>query len=259
MPEICTFEYSPGMRSLYIATILGLVAGVPASSQVPPKVDSADFFADLTERRAAAYVAGDRGYYEKLLSEEFTMMGDNGAITKKKEYLDAEFANKRVEGMKPFYSIGDFRVITLRKDLAVVSYLKTEGMKLGDQAFSADARRLDTYALEKGEWRLITMVASRVLKPPKAISLTEDQLKEYVGTYSVAPGMDSVILVTEGHLTEHSTDQQVVTLMPLGYDTFFDPEDSPAARTIFRRDASGKVVAWAYVNGDQEVIAKKDR
>ena len=182
-----------------------------------------------------------------------------GAITKKQEYLDTEFAGKRTEGMKPFYSISDFRVITLKKDLAIVSYLKTEGMKLGDQTFSADARRLDTYALEKGEWRLVTMVASRVLKPPKPVSLTADKLEEYVGTYSIAPGMDSVVLVTDGKLTEHSTDQQVVTLMPLGYDTFFDPEDSPAARTIFRRDASGKVVAWSYVNGDQEVVAKKDK
>jgi hypothetical protein len=150
-------------------------------------------------------------------------------------------------------------MVTLRKDFAVVSYLKTEGMKVGEQTFSADARRLDTYALESGQWRLITMVASRVLKPPKPISLSVDKLAEYVGKYSIAAGVESEIIVVNDQLVEHTTDQSVVTLVPLGYDTFFDPEDSPAARTIFRRDESGKVVAWAYVNGDQEVVARKSR
>lgn len=248
------------MRTIFIATLIGLLAGTPAAmAPMPPKVDTPEFFRNLTERRANAYLTGDRKFYENLLSEDFVMMGDNGAVSKKGAYLDAEFANPPSRSMKPFFSISDFRVITQRKDFAVISYLKTEGMKIGEQSFSADARRLDTYALEQGQWRLITMVASRVLKPPKPISLPDDKLAEYVGKYSVAPGVESEIIVLNGQLVERSTDQEPVVLMPLGYDTFFDPEDSPVARTIFRRDASGKVVAWSYVNGDQEVIAKKSK
>jgi len=246
------------MRKIHLALVAGLlVAASTAIAQAPPKVDSIDFFRDLTERRAGAYIAGDRAFYEKLLGADFVMMGDNGAITNKKEYLDAEFAGKRPPDMKAYYSIGDFRVVTLRKDFAVVSYLKTEGMKIGEQTFSAEARRMDTYALEKGEWRLIAMVASRVLKPPKPVSVPPETLAAYAGTYVITPGFDSVITVAGDHLVEKSTDQPATTLMPLGYDTFFDPDDSPAARTIFRRDATGKVIAWAYVNGDQEVVAKK--
>jgi hypothetical protein len=251
-------QQDAAMRSLFVVTLIWLLAGFSAASaQVPPKLDSAEFFRDLTERRAAAHIAGDRAFYEKLLSAEFVMMGDNGAITKKNEYLDVEFAGERTQGMKPFYSIGDFRMVTLRKDFAVVSYLKTEGMKLGEQTFSADARRIDTYALESGQWRLVTMVASRVLKPLKPISLPPEILAGYVGKYSIAPGVDSEIMVAGDHLAEQTTGQSATVLMPLGFDTFFDPDDSPAARTIFRRDASGKVIAWSYVNGDQEVIARK--
>jgi len=246
------------MRIICMATLFGLfVASSPAPAQEPPKVDTRDFFVDLTERRAAAYIVGDRAYYEKLLSADFLMMGDNGAVTNKAQYLDAEFAAPRSIAMKPFFSIREFRVITQRKDFAVVSYLKTEGTKIGDQTFSADARRLDTYALEQGHWRLVTMVASRVLKPLKPISLPPETLAGYVGRFSIAPGVDSVITVAGDHLAEKTTDQPATVLMPLGYDTFFDPEDSPAARTIFRRDPNGKVLAWSYVNGDQEVIAKK--
>jgi hypothetical protein len=248
------------MRKVFTAIVVSWLSGLPvASAQAPPKVDTPEFFRDLTERRANAYLAGDRAFYEKLLSADFVMMGDNGAVSKKGAYLDAEFAARRSDRMKPFFSIADFRVVALRKDFAVVSYLKTEGMKIGEQTFSADARRLDTYALENGQWRLITMVASRVLKPPKPISLAVDELAAYVGEYSIAPGVVSEIIVVNGELAEHTTDQQVVRLKPLGYDTFFDPDDSPTARTIFRRDASGKVVAWSYVNGDQEVVARKSR
>lgn len=93
-------------------------------------------------------------------------------------------------------------------------------MRLGEQTFSADARRLDTYVFEEGQWRLVAMVASRVLKPLKPVAVPPETLAEYV-------------------------------------DTFFDPDDLPAARTIFRRDSSGKVIAWSYVNGDQEVVARK--
>lgn len=248
------------MRNILIAALVSLLAGMSAAwAQMPPKVDTPQFFRDLTERRANAYLSGDRAFYEELLSTDFVMMGDNGALSKKDAYLDAEFAAGHSDKMKPFFSITDFDVIALRKDFAVVSYLKTEGMQIGEQTFSADARRLDTYALENGQWRLISMVASRVLKPPKPISLSVDELAAYVGGYSIAPGVESVITAVNGGLVEHTTDQQAVTLKPLGYDTFFDPGDSPTARTIFRRDASGRVIAWSYVNGDQEVVARKSR
>ena len=219
---------------------------------------SRDFFADLTEKRAAAYLAGDRAFYEQLLSADFILVGDNGAITKKLAYLDAEFAGKHSEGMKPFYDISDFQVITLRKDFALVSYLKTEGMKIGDQSFFADARRLDTYALEEGQWRLVAMVASRILKPPKPIAVPAEKLADYAGKYSISPGVESVITVAGDHLAEQTTDQPATKLIPVSTDTFFDPGDSPTARTTFRRDATGKVIAWAYTNGDQEVVARKN-
>ena len=158
----------------------------------------------------------------RIFVASFVMMGDNGAVTKKSEYLDV--------GSRP------------------------KGMKLGEQTFSADARRLDTYALEGGQWRLITMVASRVLKPLKSVSLPLETLAGYVGKFDRA-GTRFGDHVAGDHLAEKTTDQPATGLMPLGYDT--TPDDSPAAGTIFRRDASGKVVAWSYVNGDQEVVARR--
>jgi uncharacterized protein DUF4440 len=74
-------------RILALAFLSLLVTSPGAPAQDDPKPGSREFFADLTERRAAAYIAGDRGFYDRLLSADFVMVGDNGAITKKSAYL----------------------------------------------------------------------------------------------------------------------------------------------------------------------------
>jgi hypothetical protein len=243
------------MRQRMWAAVVGAL--VVASVQAAPKPGSAEFFHDLTEQRAKAYLNSDRAFYEKLLSAEFVMMGDNGTVSTKDAYIEAEFAATRSEGMKPSYSISDFRVNSLRKNFAIVSYLKTEGLKMGEQSFSADARRLDTYALEDGQWRLVAMVASRVLKPPATTPLSAQALAEFAGRYSVSPGIESVITVAGDHLVDQTTGVPAVELWPVGPDRFFSPGDSPVARTNFRRDQDGNVISWAYTNGDQEVVARK--
>ena len=66
-----------------------------------------------------------------------------------------------------------------------------------------------------------------------------------------------MVTVAGDHLSEQTTGNPATTLLPVGPDTFFDPGDAPTARTTFRRDDSGKVIAEVYTNGDQEVIGRK--
>lgn len=240
------------MRRTFLLTLISLFASQTQAA-------TPDTFRELTERRAAAYVAEDRAYYEKLLSKDFVLLGDNGSVTNKADYLDSEFGSPRPKNMKPFYSFNSFHVVTARSDMAIVSYIKTQGMKVGEQTVSADARRLDTYVLENGEWRLVAMAAIPVVKPPKAISLPPKKLTEYVGKYSISEGLESVVTVAGDHLTEQTTGQPAVTLLPVAPDTFFDPDDSPTTRMVFRRDSRGKIIAWVYTSGDQEIVGKRMR
>ena len=241
-----------------VVVMLSLLAGSSAAfGQTKPEPGTPAFFRDLTERRAEAAIAEDRGFYERLLAKDFVMVGDNGAVSDKAEYLDAEFGAKHPKEMQRFYAIRNFDLVTAHPDLAIVSYLKTEGARMGEQTFSTDARRLDTYAREEGEWHLIAMAAVAVHKPPLVVPIATEKLNEYAGRYTVAPGVDSVITVAGDYLVEQTTGNSPAKLLPVGPDTFFDPGDSPTARTVFRRDAAGKVVAEVYTNGDQEVVAKK--
>jgi hypothetical protein len=246
------------MRRRMLAAAMGVFLAAFAGSlvQAAPKPESVEFFRDLTERRAIAYVNGDRAFYEKLLSADFVMMGDNGSFSAKDTYIQAEFASI-TQGLKPSYSISDFRVIASRKDFAIVSYLKTEGLKLGEQTFAAEARRLDTYVLEQGQWRLVTMVASRVVKPPTTTPASAEMLADYAGKYLVSPGVESVITVSGDHLVDTTAGLPAVELWSVGPDQFFSPGDSPAARTTFRRNTDGIVIGWAYTNGSQQIVATK--
>ena len=76
------------MRRILVPILSLLAICSHAFAQAPPKPGTPDFFRELTERRAQAHVAEDRGYYEKLLSKDFVIVGDNGVVTNKADYLD---------------------------------------------------------------------------------------------------------------------------------------------------------------------------
>jgi hypothetical protein len=243
------------MRQRILAAVIGFFLATFA--QAAPKPGTVEFFQDLTERRSTAYLERDRAFYEKLLSADFVLFGDGGKTTGKKDYLDAEFAAAHSKNMKPFFSISDFRLIARRDSFAIVGYLKTEGMKIGEQTYAAEARRMDTYAFEDGQWRLIAMAAALVVKPPATSPLAADVLAEYAGKYSLADGLVSKITVAGDHLADQTTGHPETALWSVGPDEFFDPADAPTARTTFTRNRDGKVVSWTYTNANQKIIARR--
>lgn len=93
--------------------------------------------------------------------------------------------------------------------------------------------------------------------PPKPIAVPQEKLAAFAGRYVISPGIESVVTLAGDHLAEQTTGQPATKLVPVGPDTFFDPGDSPTARTTFRRDDSGKVTTQVYSNGDQEVVGKR--
>ena len=69
----------------------------------------------------------------------------------------------------------------------------------------------------------------------------------------------TLIVVTNesGRLMAQVTGQEKVELFPESATSFFDRTDSPQARTVFERDASGTVVAQTYRAQGNQVRARK--
>ena len=85
----------------------------------------------------------------------------------------------------------------------------------------------------------------------------------YLGAFPIAEALDSgariVITNESGRLMAEITRQSKVEVFPENDTTFFDKTDSPLARTVFERDASGKVVAQTYRASGQKLRARKIR
>jgi hypothetical protein len=211
----------------------------------------------LTEQRFAANAANDRAFYEHLLADNFKMLGGHQPPVTKRAYLEAEFPAE-LPGQRAPASVSGFEAV-VSGDTAVVTYEVTEAMTMGDVRFEGHSIRMDTYARLAGAWRLLSMAAAERVSWPDVARVDSKLLQDYAGTYEVSQGTHVVVTSENGHLMASVNGEPSVELFPENDTTFFDTSDSPFARTIFERDASGNVVAQIYRAQGQRVRAARVR
>ena len=237
--------------------VLVLIASVQTPS-VGTSDRDADALRQLTADRFVANARNDRAFYERLLAPAFMLQDPHHfpPVTKP-QYLDAEFPAGRAS--RPASTITEFQAI-VDSDTAVVRYAVAEPYPIGGtQRFETRSRRLDSYVRIKGAWRLLSMAVAEVPTWPDVASIDRKVIATYAGTYQLSPQTSIVVTHNDGHLFAQVSGQERVELFPENDTTFFDRTDSPLARTIFERDASGKVVAQVYRAQGQRLRATKIR
>ena len=245
-----------------MSALLSLVAFLAASSALTvqasgaaaPRANSAMEFQQLTQQRFDAYAAYDRAFYERLLAPNFMLLDSHSPPHGKKEYLDAEFPLRRAPRGKA--TITDLQAL-VQQDTAVVSYQVVEPHLWGEQRLDEHQVRLDTYVRMSGAWRLLSTAAADPPSWPDVAPIDPKLYSEYAGTYQVS--LDTLVVITNeaGHLMCEQTGERKVELLPENATTFFDKTDSPLARTVFERDASGKVVGQIYRFQGQQLRLRK--
>jgi hypothetical protein len=142
-----------------VLAISMLLAGwhTGASAQCAPAPDSPYFFRNLTQQRAEAKIADDRGFFEKLLSDKFEKHAADGAVLSKQTFIDGELAANRPAPGKPFFSVSNFSLLEHRKGFVVASYLLTEGTTGGGETRTTEHWFRDVYQVEDGKWRLASI------------------------------------------------------------------------------------------------------
>jgi hypothetical protein len=226
------------------------------SAAAPPPADPAAALRALTQRRFEANAKSDRAFYERLLAPHFVLLLPGRPPQSKRAYLDEEFGTRPAGYRGALASVTDLEV-RVDGDTAVVTYTAAEPTPLGDQSFTSRTRRLDTYVRVRGEWRLVAMAVQEVPSWPEVAAVDPRLYAEYAGTYRFSSDQSIVVTVEDGHLMAQATGQQKTEMFPENATTFFDTTDSPGARTVFERDASGAVVAQVYRSQGQKVRAVK--
>jgi hypothetical protein len=159
----------PRMRKLAAALLMTLAWQSSAFGQCAPAPDSAYFFRDLSEKRAAAKIAEDRAYFEGLLSDDFTTRGADGRTLARREYIAAQLAEHHASAMRPFFAISNYTLVEHRKGYTVVSYELREGTTGNGQAQMVELQMREVYAVEDGKWRLAAVDAAPLVYSGPAV------------------------------------------------------------------------------------------
>ena len=128
-----------------------------AFAQCAPAPDSAYFFRDLAEQRAEAKLASDRGFYERLLSEDFSGKDRAGKALPRQAFIDSELANKHDGARSGFYTVRNFSLVEHRKGLAITSYLLIEGDIGEGNSNARETWQRETFEVKDGKWRLVSV------------------------------------------------------------------------------------------------------
>jgi hypothetical protein len=232
--------------SALFLTGLALVSATAGAQQMPVADDP---HWHLKQERIDAYRKGDRAYFEAVLAADFVGLGPDGRRQGKKDYLAAEFGEGQRAALATQTEVSGFRSI-VAGEMLVLSYDEQSRSRVGEQAFTERLARLDVYRREAGKWRLQTMTAVRLPEAPNAITMSAQMLGSYAGDYAFAADLVSAVRLEGGRLTEQTSGQQKVELIPIGPDLFYAPPDLEA-RVSFERDGAGRIVAQVYKTGSQ--------
>jgi hypothetical protein len=209
----------------------------------------------LVMERYAANARNDRAFYEQLLADNFRLLPPYAQAVDRQHYLDAEFPPGR-----PARAPGDVRNLEVHVagDTATVSYRVVEHYPISaDVSFDTPSTRLESYVRIGGAWRLLTASVADVAGWPEVAKIDAALYADYIGVYELSPTTRIRVSVEAGHLMAEIAGQGKVELFPESATSFFDRSDHPLARTVFERNAEGRVVAQVYRAHGQSLRARK--
>ncbi len=218
--------------TLIFATFAVAHAAAPSSAETELR--------RIIQEMLDAVAPGNGEVWERYLHERVLRVDETGMVHTKKELL-AEFT-PLPPGLVGRMAIDRFRIET-HGDIAVVAYEIQEHLDYHGQILRSRFRVNDTWLRTEQGWRLVAEQVAAVLKDPPWVKLTQQQLCEYNGSYSLTADINTTIRCTQDGLTAARPGRPPSQYLAEVKDVFF-VAGQPRTRRIFVRDAAGKVVAF---------------
>ena len=173
-----------------------------------------------------------------------------------------------LEGLVGEYQVGAMKMKLSRKGDALV--IQAEGQPAYTMAYddAGDFYPLEFDALLRPgrtstgygfTWmQMGGVVAAQRLDPgakPSALSLSPEQLRDYLGEYPLVSGFGLTVMEKEGKLFIQGTGQPPIEVSAVKTDIFV--ADVVAAEIQFERDAAGKVIALTLLQGGQKLRGER--
>jgi hypothetical protein len=237
------------LRLLMLVTLIFATFGAAAQSAAEADLRR------IAQEMLDAVAPGNGEVWQRYLHERVIHVDETGTVRTKKELL-AEFT-PLPPGLVGRIAIDRFKIET-HGDIAVVAYEIQEHLDYHGQILRSRFRINDTWSKTAQGWRLLAEQVAAVLKDPPSVKLTQQQLCEYSGSYSLTAAINTTIRCTSDGLTAERSDRPPAQYLAEVEDVFF-VAGQPRTRRIFVRDAAGKVVGFVDRREGEDVSWKRKR
>lgn len=194
----------------------------------------------IVQEMLDAVAPGNVDVWRRYLHERVLRVDENGTVQNKEELLK-EFS-PLPPGLTGGIAVDAFRAET-HGNIAVVAYETQEHLDYHGQILHSRFRISDTWLKTEQGWQLLAEQVAAVLKDPPSIRLTQQQLCEYNGSYSLTADITTTLKCTQDGLTAERSGRPPAQYLAEVRDVFF-VAGQPRTRRIFVRDAQGKVVGF---------------
>jgi Domain of unknown function (DUF4440) len=194
----------------------------------------------ITQELLDAIAPGHAEVWNRYLDEHVIHVDENGIVRTKAELLKE--LTPLPTGLKGSVHIDTFKA-AIHGDTAVIAHEDQEQLDYFGQQLHSRFRSLDTWQRTNEGWRLVAEQTSAVLKDPPAVSLKQQDLCSYAGTYQLTENVRTVVSCAGDALTFARAERPGAKYLPEVRDVFFAP-GQPRSRRIFQRDSQGNIIAF---------------
>jgi Domain of unknown function (DUF4440) len=194
-----------------------------------------------TQELLDAITTGTASVWESRLDSAVSYTTEDGVVrTKVQMVADVKPLPPGVSGS---IRVTDFRV-SLHGPVAVTTHVDDEQESYYGHKLHCQYRTTDTWLKTGTGWHLIAGQVIALRTDPPALSLTPQQMAEYVGRYQLTPEIAYEIRREAAGLVGQQTGRKRETLQVEVRDVLFVP-GRPRYRKVFRRDSEGRITDFA--------------
>lgn len=225
-------------RILVASVLLAFI--VPHAHARPATAEEEAELRRMTQELLDAVAPGHVEVWQRYLHERMTHVDETDTVRNKAELLGT--LQPLPKGLVGSIAIDSFKA-EVEGDVAFVTHEDQEHLDYFGQALHSRFRSTDTWLRTADGWRLFGEHTMAVLRDPPSMALSQKQLCEYNGSYSLTADIVANVRCAQDGLTVERTGRPAAKYLAESPDVFFAP-GQPRTRRIFVRDAAGKIVGF---------------
>jgi ketosteroid isomerase-like protein len=206
-----------------------------------------------TQELFDAVAAGDQEPWKKYFAEDCLFFDEKGRNFTKAE-LVADI-RPLPNGYSGKITVGKPKSL-IHGDTAVLSYDVDETETVFGQNLKARYHVTDTWLRRNNAWQIAASQVFRYYEDPAIGKIDTSKLRDFVGTYELAPGQVRTVSLDGDHLIVERNGKREA-LLPEASEIFF--RKGIEGRILFRSDNNGKIDALIDRRNNEDIVWRKTR